>query len=153
MKCALILVLALAHLAWGITVAVAVSGSTDATNACGPFIYYCMVVCFAFHFAQFFFCLIYVASENDDNSFPEYKLYQLLALFTTASGIWSMICLYYTDSSCVDVFERDYKNIWTFVNVELYIFYVSIAVALIYRGYKWYGSTIRINNIDGSAVA
>ncbi len=143
MKCALISGLSVLHLACGIIEAVFVSGSTDANGACGPFIYYCMVDCFAFHFAQFFFCFIYAAFENDDNSFPDYKLYRLLAVFTTASGVWSMVCLYYTDSSCVDVFEREYGHLWISVNVEVYIFYASVGLASIYRGYKWYsGSTL-----------
>jgi hypothetical protein len=137
MSCAAILFLTIAHLGYMITEFVVISTSTNAMDECGPFIFYCVMVCATFHLFQFIAGFIYLASLNDDrNTITKDKLFKLFALYTVANGIWSMICLYYTDSECVDNFINEYKKLWGLVIIEVYTFYGSVGLTIIYKIYK-----------------
>ncbi len=130
------LFLTILHLCYGIAEASILSESLSAKSACGPGIWYCILIRCIVHFFMF---MIYLAdcgvglrtiSERitDLNTFDKEIRFNNIKnrwhTFSLASSIWACICLYGTESECVTYFEDNYKKLWSMLGVEVYTFFV-----------------------------
>jgi hypothetical protein len=113
----------LASFGFGIAEAVILSASTEAKHACGPAIWYCILVCCILHFLVGLVNLLIVCGDKETK-----KKSSSFASLSLAVTIWAMMCYYDTSDDCTSTFKADHADLWKMLTMEVVLFYISMGL-------------------------